>query len=168
MPIQRTVYRIVLAVVIVVALVLLLASSPEPAPTPSGVTGASGFTPLTICHREGNGTHVEITVASEAVLAAHAQHEGDVTPAPSGGCAALTSTTSPSTTRGATGAVGSTSTSTSMSSSTTTAGGGREPLATSTTSSTSTSTPTSAPLAPLPTIEPAVASARSALPTFTG
>ena len=43
---------------------------------------------ITICHRTGSAKnpYVEITISDEATMDGHATHEGDIIPAPEGGC----------------------------------------------------------------------------------
>ena len=45
---------------------------------------------ITICHRTGStkNPYVEITVSDDATKDGHANHEGDIIPAPEGGCPA--------------------------------------------------------------------------------
>ncbi|HKI54461.1 MAG TPA: hypothetical protein VJ987_10085 [Anaerolineales bacterium] len=43
---------------------------------------------ITICHKTGSAKnpYVEITVANDALNDGHSTHEGDIIPAPEGGC----------------------------------------------------------------------------------
>jgi len=43
---------------------------------------------ITICHKTGNAEkpYKEITIAKDAAESGHASHEGDIIPAPAGGC----------------------------------------------------------------------------------
>lgn len=43
---------------------------------------------ITICHKTGSAKnpYVEITVSKDATMDGHANHEGDIIPAPEGGC----------------------------------------------------------------------------------
>jgi hypothetical protein len=75
---------------------LLLASGLFTAAPAAAQDGGGGQPRVTICHREGDGTFHEITVAAPS-LPAHAAH-GDIIPAPAGGC--------PTTTGGGTGGGG--------------------------------------------------------------
>lgn len=45
---------------------------------------------ITICHKTGSAKnpYVEITVSDDATADGHASHEGDIIPAPEGGCPA--------------------------------------------------------------------------------
>ncbi|OGY38637.1 MAG: hypothetical protein A2418_00020 [Candidatus Brennerbacteria bacterium RIFOXYC1_FULL_41_11] len=49
-------------------------------------SGGGGHTPVTICHQTGNGGYIEITVDDDGAYNGHINHEGDIIPAPAGGC----------------------------------------------------------------------------------
>lgn len=44
------------------------------------------FQSVTLCHQEGNGNYVTITVNTEGQLNGHSKHEGDIIPKPENGC----------------------------------------------------------------------------------
>ena len=56
----------------------------------------TGANKITICHKTGSAQHpyVEITVSNDAAQNGHAQHQGDIIPAPKEGCPTAVITTS--------------------------------------------------------------------------
>jgi LPXTG-motif cell wall-anchored protein len=56
-------------------------------PDDGGGGNGGGHTPVTLCHVKGNGGFVQITIDDDG-LNGHSHHDGDIIPAPAGGCPA--------------------------------------------------------------------------------
>jgi Tol biopolymer transport system component len=60
----------------------------KPKDKPKEKTPGGGHTPVTICHATGSATnpYVKITVDDDGAYSGHIYHDGDIIPAPAGGC----------------------------------------------------------------------------------
>lgn len=61
----------------------------------TGHAQTGGNDKVTLCHQNGNGSYETITVSVSGAENGHAKHDGDIIPAPAGGCPAGSPTGSP-------------------------------------------------------------------------
>src|SRR6185295_14630638 len=87
-PVRQSVFMTTLSAVLVVSFLMGALSLAPGLSSIAQAAGDDGDKKITICHATGNLKHpyVEITISLKESPHGHEGHEGDIIPAPPGGC----------------------------------------------------------------------------------